>query len=122
MNRRFELILFLSLFIIVSCNRDKEISRLLKSSNPNERIEGAYEAGKSGNMKYVPLLLNDANDPSASTLLHFKGFTVYTETMFALERILHVKPPHPYKDILLLPDSVNVKFYTLLWQKMNKGN
>ena len=117
--RKHVVIIFLFLSI-TSCNRDKEIRHLLNSDTPTAIIEGSYKAGESGDKKYIPLLLYHAYDPSASTSLRWKGFTVYTETMFALERILHIKPPHRYGDILESPDSVNVKFYSALWQKMNR--
>jgi len=107
-------------FVLMSCNQGKEIQQLLHSDKPTEIIEGAYKAGISGDKKYVSLLLKNANNPSASTALHWKGFTVYTEVMFALERIYKVNPPHPYKGALVLPDSVNIKFYSVLWHNMNK--
>jgi hypothetical protein len=108
------------LLVLMSCNQDKEIQQLLHSEKPTEIMEGAYKAGTSGDKKYVPLLLKNANNPSASTALHWKGFTVYTEVMFALERIYKVRPPHSYDGVLVLPDSVNIKFYSALWHNMAK--
>jgi hypothetical protein len=122
MSKRFSFILFLLVFLIVSCDRDKEIRQLLNSKNPNDIIEGANKAGQTHEKKYVPLLLNNAADPRVATDLHFKGFSVYTEKMYALQDILHVKPPHHFGHILEEPDSVNIKFYNDLWQSMNKTN
>jgi hypothetical protein len=120
MKKNLKLTLFLFFLIIASCeSRDKEIKRLL-SDKPTEIIVDAREAGDTGDKKYVPLLLRNAKSPSASTSLTYKGFTVYTEVMFALESIFKVSPPHPYKNILMLPDSVNIKFYATLWQNMKK--
>ncbi|WP_426669555.1 hypothetical protein ACPPVU_25485 [Mucilaginibacter sp. McL0603] len=118
--RYVKFVLFSLLVIVTSCQRDKEITRLLNSNKPGEIIQGTYEAGMSGDKKYVPLLLKDADNPAVSTALHFKGFSVYTEKMYALERILHVKPPHPYNGILVIPDSVNIKFYNNYWRSINK--
>jgi len=82
---------------------------------------GTYEAGESGNKAYVPLLLKDAADPSCCTDMRFKGFSIYTEKMYALERIFKVKAPRAYGGILSKPNSINIKFYNDLWQKMNKS-
>ena len=70
----------------------------------------------------MPLLLHDDGNPAGTTVLKFKGFTIYQEKMFALERILHIKPPHKVIPVSSDPDSVNIKFYSVLWQKMNKKN
>jgi hypothetical protein len=115
------LILFVIALIISSCNKDEEIRQLLNSERPYEIIKGAYEAAESGNQAYVPLLLHNAGDPRATTELHFKGITVYEEKMFALEKILKVKPPRPYNYPYDIPDSTDIKFFNGLWQKMNKS-
>jgi len=113
-----------ALIPLISCcqkNPDKEIRHFLNSSRPTEIIIGALEAGDTGDKQYVPLLLNDLDDPSVSTSLKYKGFSVYTEKMYALEQILKSKPPHPYGGILRKPDSTNIKFYNDLWRKMNSS-
>ena len=115
------ILLILFAFTISSCDKDGEIRKRLASRKTTEIIVGAREAGETGDKKYVPLLLHDLGNPSASTSLKYKGFTVYTEKMYALEEILKAKPPHPYVVILMLPDSVNIKFYNDLWQKMSKS-
>jgi hypothetical protein len=120
MNRYLKSSLLFCLISLASCNKDAEIKRLLNSNSTTEVIEGAREAGNTHNKIYVPLLLQKANDPSASTSLRYDGFTVYTEVMFALEEIFKVKPPHRYKDILTLPDSININFYKQLWRNNNK--
>ncbi|WP_295675904.1 hypothetical protein [uncultured Mucilaginibacter sp.] len=119
MKNGLKCILIFLFFILASCSDDREITRLLNSNIPNEIIEGAYKAGNSGEKKYVPLLLHDAANGSEGTSLHFARFTVYTEKMFALERILHVKPPHPFGGIKTQPDSVNIRFYVALWQQIH---
>lgn len=103
-------------FAGTSCNQETEIRRKLNSKDVAEVMEGAREASDSGDKKYVPLLLHDLANPSAGTSLKYKGFTVYTEKMFALEQILHVKPPKPYGGILTLPDSLNIKFMDSVWR------
>ena len=121
MKRNLKLILLLCLLITSACDKDKEIRRLLRGRTNTERIEGAFEAAKSGNKAYVPLLLRNAGDPGASTSLRWKGQTVCGVTMWALDTILHVKPPHKYELFLTDPDSANIKFYISVWQNMNKG-
>jgi|GEM_PF-2436202 hypothetical protein len=118
--KKTNFILLSSFLMLVSCNRDKEIRRLLNSNIPNEIIEGAYKAGETADEQYVPLLLKNAADGREGTSLQFALLTVYSEKMFALERILHVSPPHPFWKIKTPPDSVNIKFYSALWQKMNR--
>ncbi len=117
------LIIFFWLGLILtsaSCSRDKRIRGLLSSKSATDIEEGALEAGETGDEQYVSLLLHDAGNPSASTSLRFKGFTIYTEKMYALRDILHVSPPHHFGGILETPDSVNIKFYTQYWEKLNK--
>ncbi|MDB4923926.1 hypothetical protein [Mucilaginibacter sp.] len=115
--KNYWFVLFSLLLTITSCadNNEQEIRRKLKSKSLDDVFEGTYSAGMSGNKKYVPLLLNAAANPSASSSLHFKGFTLYTEKMYALERILHVKPPHSCNGVLRMPDSVNIKFFQRVW-------
>lgn len=122
MKKHFKVVLcFLSL-LTISCNKDKQIQELLNGHTATEIIEGANMAGESGNKKYVPLLLKNAYKPRASTDLRHKGFTVYTEVMYALNQIFHIKPPHKFGDILESPDSLNISFYTSLWLKTNQHN
>lgn len=102
------LIILVFTFSLLSCRSNTEITRLLKSSDHEDVIEGAFEAGESGNYKFVPLLLKDAYDPSGSTTLKFKEFTVYQEKMGALEKIFKKSPPNR---IFREPDSVVIKFY-----------
>jgi hypothetical protein len=116
-------ILILCTTVLLGCNNgnnDYEIKRLLNSDKPWDIIEGAWKAGESGEKKYVPLLLHDDGSPGGTTVLKFKGFTVYQEKMFALTKILHVKPPHKVIAVTSRPDSVNIKFYSAFWQNMNK--
>jgi hypothetical protein len=119
--KHLRLLPILFFLILTSCDNNKEIQRLLNGNVTNEIIKGAYKAGLSGDKKYVPALLNNAADGREGTSLRFALFSVYTEKMFALERILKVKPPHPYGKTKTAPDSVNIKFYIELWRNMNKG-
>ncbi len=115
--KRYSLMI-LGVVLMMACNKDKKIIWLLNSKNFNDRMEGIFEPGESRDKKYVPLILKNADGTRASTALHFKGFTVYTEKMYALEKILHIKPPHAYSGILVEPDSVNIKFYNQVWSEM----
>jgi len=105
----------LLLLVVTSCSdKDKEIKRLLNSKNVYEIIQGASEAAQSGDKKYTPLLLLNAGDQRATTILKFKGYSVYQEKMYALRTILHVKPPNPITSTV---DSVNIVFFENYWQK-----
>lgn len=122
MKTHFRFILFSLLIICSSCNgkSEKEIKRLLNSDKLGEIIEGAFEAGESGDKEYVPLLLHNAGNPSVTSSLHFKGFSEYQEKMYALKKILDVDPPHPVIGGHSEPDSVNIKFYMQYWKNINE--
>ena len=102
---------------MVSCNKDREIKKLLNSSKPYENIEGAYEAMKSDDLSYVNLLLKNSGKQEATTALKFKGVTVYEEDMYALQHLLNSKPPHPITDSV---DSLNIKFFINKWKNIFK--
>jgi hypothetical protein len=104
----------LLLLAFISCYREKEIKKLLNSKNINEIIEGASEAGQSGNKKYVPLLLSNAADQRGTTMFRFKGYSIYEEKMLALEKIFNFRPPNK---ITSKVDSTVIKFYINLAQK-----
>jgi hypothetical protein len=89
---------------------------LLKGSSVEDIIKGAYTAGESGNKKFVPLLLLNANDPRRCTNIHFKGMSVYYEKMVALKKIYKLSPPIPVKQFDT-PDSSAIKFYLELYQR-----
>jgi len=108
-----KLTLLILFFLTGSCSKDKEIKRLLTSSKPYENVEGAYQAMQSDDLNYVPLILKNSGRPGATTALQFKGVTVYEESMYALQHLLHVKPPNLITDSV---DSVNVKFYINYWK------
>jgi hypothetical protein len=107
-------LLFLS---FISCRGDEQIIHLLNSSDKEDVILGAYKAGESSDIKFVPLLLQNANDPRISTNIQFKGISVYQAKMGAVRKILKQDPPVAlsYK-----PDSTIIIFYTQLWSKMPK--
>ena len=94
--------------IIISCNNDHKIIRLLQSSEKEDIIYGAYLAGESNEKKFVPLLLDSAADPRRSTNLRFLGISIYQSKMGALSKILKKEPPVKLtRDV----DSVIIKFY-----------
>ncbi len=102
-------ILILILLLAACKQSDNAIKKLLQSKNLEDRINGAYQAGQSGNKEFIPYLLENANDPATSTSLHFKGFSVYQEKMVALKDILKIEPP---SKITWKPDSTIIVFYT----------
>ena len=108
----YKLAFFLLLFtILISCNNEKEITRLLKSNDKENIILGAYKAGESKEKKYVILLLENTDDKRVSINIRFKGFSVYQEKMIALKKIFATEPP---KEITAEPDSIIINFYTNL--------
>ena len=91
---------FITFFVFVvtvayncSSNDKERICNLLKSSDKNDVIKGAYLAGESGDSAFVPMLLKDSWDARMSTNVKFKGFTVYEEKMVALKKIYKKEPP-----------------------------
>jgi hypothetical protein len=113
-----KLVCFLLLIAICSCQDDtKEIVHLLQSNSKDDLIDGAYRAGESGDIQFVPLLLKDANNVRRSTKLKFLGYNVYQAKMIALGKIFKVHPP---ADITDKPDSAVIRFYTDLWGKTGK--
>ena len=113
--RMLKLVTFFVFIVTVTCNcscNDKDrICNLLKSSDKNDVIKGAYLAGESGDSAFVPLLLKDSWDARMSTDVKFKGFTVYEEKMLALKKIYKKEP---LLDITYLPDSAIIVFYIKL--------
>lgn len=107
--KNYIIILTLVFFLMLSCNKDKKIEKLLNSEDKQDLIEGTFEAGETGNEKFIPLLLKNANDPRVSTDIHFKGISVYQSKMIALKKILKQQPT---VDITRKPDSTVIKFYT----------
>jgi hypothetical protein len=97
------------------CNNNNEIIDLLSSNEKEDKIIGAYKAGKSGSMDFVPLLVKDFADPRVSTNINFKGFSVYQEKAIALEKIFKKSPPVA---ITTDPDSIVIKFYMQLSREM----
>lgn len=106
--------IFCILFVLVSCNSDRKVIRLLTSDESRDIIRGAYEAGKIGDKKFVPYLLANADDMRSTTHIKFKGFTVYQAKMGALKNIYKIEPPVMITD---KPDSIIIKFYTDLYEK-----
>ena len=100
------------ILVFLSCNKDKEICKLLKSNDKDQIIKGTFEAANSGNNKYIPLLLKNANDARCSTNLKFKGYSVYQAKMLAIKRISKKKPS---RIIGKIPDSLVIKYYMLLY-------
>jgi hypothetical protein len=98
-------------FLFINCNSDQRITKLLKSNNINDIIKGARKAEKSGKVKFIPYLLNDAGDPRRSTSLQFKGVSVYQAKMEALENIFKKSPP---QKIDRKVDSTIIEFYRKL--------
>jgi len=117
MKKTILLISILFINIVVGCDKNEKITRLLKSTDLNEVIEGAFLAGKSKNEKHVPLLLLNANDWRTSTSFRFKGFSVYEEKMYALEQIYNISPPKPIKS---MPDSLIINFYDSIYKSRLK--
>ena len=81
---------------------------MLKSQNSNELILGTWKAGESGKPKFIPLLMSNCNDVRSSSNIHFKGFTVYQEKMYAMRKISKKEPPVKITEV---PDSAVIKFY-----------
>lgn len=99
---------------MLSCGDNKDIETLLRSEDTNDLVEGAFMAGESGNKKFTPLLLKNANDPRISHHLRFKGLSVYQQKMEALRKIYKQAPP---VEISWTPDSLVIRYYTKLAQK-----
>lgn len=111
MNSHINLIFILIFFVSTSCNSDAKIIQLLNSKTKEDVILGAYKAGKSGNKKFIPLLLKNADDSRRSTNIRFIGITVYQAKMEALKDILKKDPPI---EISYKTDSLVIKFYIVL--------
>ncbi len=98
-----------SIVITSSCNSDERTVNLLKSHSKDDKILGANRAGESGKKKFIPLLLENADDPRTSTNFRFKGVSVYQAKMNALKKILKLDPPGW---ITADPDSQIIVFYS----------
>lgn len=100
---------FIIVVALIACNEDKKITKLLNSDKSQDLIIGAFKAGETGDKKFVPLLLKNANDQRSTTHINYQGITVYQAKMQALEDIFKQKPP---VKITRNPDSLVIKFYT----------
>jgi hypothetical protein len=107
----------LLLTLCISCDNSNKIKQLLKSKKIDEVIEGAWKAGESRDKQYVPLLLTDAGDQATSTMLKFKGYSIYEQKMYALQKI-YASPP-PVK-ITHFVDSTVIRFYENLAKKEHR--
>lgn len=105
------------LLTMLACNNDKTIKKLLASGDKDDVIEGSIKAGKSGEKKFVPLLLNNSDDWRMSTNFNFKGVSVYQAKMEALSKIFKTEPP---TKITYKPDYIIINFYTELYKKESK--
>lgn len=101
----------MAVLVFLSCNEEVEICKLLNSKDKDEIIRGAFEAGNTGDKKYIPLLLKNANDCRRSTNLKFKGYSVYQAKMTAIKKISKKESP---VTIGRMPDSLVIKYYMLL--------
>lgn len=108
-------ILVCILVLATSCQNDHNIFILLSSQEKEDIIRGAYLAGESGDKKFSPMLLKNANDVRISTNLKFKGYSVYQEKMIALNKIYKQSPP---VQITNKPDSAIIKFYIGLVERI----
>lgn len=104
--------IIIAVLVFLSCNNEVEICKLLNSKDKDEIIRGAFEAGNTGNKKYIPLLLKNANDFRCSTNIHFKGISVYEAKMFAIKKISKKESP---ATIGRMPDSLVIKYYISLF-------
>ena len=110
--KNFSILFYWAVFILfISCNSHNKIIRLLNSKAKEDIILGAYEAGESGDRRFIPLLLKNANDVRRSTNLRFKGISVYQSKMGALKKIFKQDPP---VKLTHKPDSTVINFYTEL--------
>lgn len=102
--------LLIIIVLLAACKpSDNEIKTLLQSKDIDDRIEGAYKAGELGKTDFIPYLLKNADDPNRSTMMQFKGCSVYQEKMIALRKILKIESP---VKITRDPDSTVIRFYT----------
>ena len=116
-NSRYLFIIIVLLFLSGCKSKDDKITDLLSSTQKDDVIYGAFLASKSNNEDFVPLLLKDANDIRSTTMLKFKGKSVYQEKMIALKKIYKISPP---KEITMDPDSVIICFYDSIYKsKLN---
>ncbi|MGZ3944550.1 MAG: hypothetical protein ACXVJB_06380 [Mucilaginibacter sp.] len=112
----------ISLLIVIiffaSCKpSDTEIMALLKSKDIDDRVKGAYMAGETGESKFIPYLINNADDPAISLEFGYYGYSVYQEKMIALKKILKKDPP---VEITRQPDTTVIRFYIRIIKENGK--
>ena len=118
MANKLIIIFFLgALSLSVSCNKSERIIKRLNSNDHYDLISGSYDAGESGDKKFMPDLLKKSDDPRVSTNLKYKGISVYQAKMIALKKIFKAEPP---VEINRTPDSTVIRFYAELYEKENK--
>ena len=100
--------------VLLSCSNseDAKTMELLNGDSKGQLFFGAYKAGLSRKRIFVPLVLKNAIDTSASDpRSSYEGKTLYRIKMEALNKIFHQAPPIPITE---KPDSLIIKFYTEL--------
>ncbi|WP_439185109.1 hypothetical protein [Carboxylicivirga taeanensis] len=85
-----------------------DLSLLTKSSKIEDHMEACQIIGETKNIKYLPFLFDNLNDPRVSHHIHYKGMSVYQCKIIALKKISGLKPPNA---ITYKPDSCNIQFY-----------
>ena len=115
---RYLFVIIVLLFLCKCKSENNKISELLRSTQKDDIIYGAFLASNSNNEDFVPLLLKDANDIRSTTMLKFKGKSVYQEKMIALKKIYKISPP---RKITMDPDSVIINYYDSIYiSKLNE--
>jgi hypothetical protein len=80
----------------------------ITSKDPDSIIIGMNEV-KSSDIDYIPIILNNAYDCRETSVVSYKGQSVYQSKMNAMQRISGISPD---KKIDYRVDSSIVRFYT----------
>ena len=78
------------------------------SDNVDSMIIGYYLI-QSGDVQYIPEIMNEPFDGRETFMLDYKGKSVYEAKMNAMKRLSGENPP---TEITYAPDTLIVNFYT----------
>lgn len=99
-------ILFILFILIFSC-QNESLEPYLSSDNKDSLIRGLDKVRKR-DFHYIPLILNNADDPRRTYQLDYKGKTVYEVKMITMKKISGKEPPIPISEF---PDSAVINYY-----------
>ena len=104
-------ILFIGIFVLISCSRvieEKNLITMFNSKDKEQLLTAIDYVSEHHQVHMVKYLLSDALDPRIVHDMRYKGMSIYQIKMGAMQKLTGVKS---LKKITYRPDSSVFKFY-----------